>query len=79
VEHYNRLCVSAIRDLLRSGDHAAVLRHDPTGQDSLARAREVRRKLRQLRRRKVPIEELRRRYLDVFLGARNKGEVPEIG
>jgi hypothetical protein len=78
IDRYNRLCVQSIRDLLTNGDQASVLQHDPNGHESLDQAREVRRKLRALRRRGVPIETLRRRYLDLFAGARNSGDVPEV-
>ena len=78
VQRYVRLCVDAIRDLLEHGDQATVLQHDPNGHESLAQAREVRRKLRELRRRNVPVDDLRRRYLDLFTGARNRGAVPDV-
>ncbi|MGH7818763.1 MAG: zinc dependent phospholipase C family protein [Candidatus Binatia bacterium] len=78
IERYNRLCVESIRDLLEHGEQAIALHHDPNGHESLEQARQVRRKLRTLRRRGVAIEELRRRYVDLFTGARNTGEVPEV-
>jgi hypothetical protein len=79
VERYNRLCIEAILDLLEHGENAVSLHHDPNGHDSLEQARQIRRKLRALRRRDVPIEDVRRRYVDLFTGARNSGEIPEIG
>jgi len=78
IERYNRLCVQSIRDVLAHGEGSPVLHHDPNGHESLDQAREVRRKLRVLQRRNVPLEELRRRYLDLFTGACERGEVPEI-
>lgn len=78
IDRYNRLCVGAIRDLLKHGEQAAALHHDPNGHDSLRQAREIRRKLRVLRRREVAVDEIRRRYLDLFTHASNSGEVPEF-
>ncbi len=63
MEHYNGLCIAAIRDLLAHGGGADVLRHDPNGHETLRRANEVRRKLRVLRRRRVPIEALQRSFV----------------
>jgi zinc dependent phospholipase C len=74
VEHYNRLCVGAIRDLLANGEGASVLKHDPNGHESLRRAAEIRRKLRVLRRRRMPIEGLRQSFLDAFAEAARAGE-----
>jgi hypothetical protein len=61
--HYNDLCIGAVRDLLENGESAAVLRHDPNGHENLHRANEIRRKLRVLRRRQVPIEGMRKSFL----------------
>ncbi|MGH7899352.1 MAG: zinc dependent phospholipase C family protein [Candidatus Binatia bacterium] len=74
VEHYNRLAIAAIRDLLTNGEQAAVLKHDPNGHENLRRAAEIRRKLRLLRRRRVPIEGLRKRFLDAFAEAARAGQ-----
>lgn len=78
IEHYLHLCTEAIQDLLRNGEQSAALQHDPNGHESLAQASEIRRKLQTLRRRQVPVEELRHRYLGAFTQARDAGEVPEI-
>lgn len=81
VHHYNELCTAAIRDLLQNGENAVTLHHDPTGHESLRQAKEIRRKLRALRRREIPIEALRRRFLEVFTSACRAGEpvtLPEL-
>lgn len=78
IERYNALCVDAIEDLLKRGEQAAVLRYDPNGHESLRRAKEVRRKLRELRRRRVPIEGIRRQFLQAFDDACREGRVPEV-
>jgi len=51
IERFNRLCVSAIQDLLLHGRDSACQEADPTGRDALARAGGLRRKLRALKRR----------------------------
>ena len=63
-----------LRDLLANGEGASVLKHDPNGHESLRRAAEIRRKLRVLRRRRVPIEGLRQSFLDAFAEAARAGE-----
>jgi hypothetical protein len=78
MDRYNGLCIGAIRDLLENGEQAAVLRYDPNGHESLRRAKEIRRKLRELRRRRVPIEDIRRRFLEAFDEACREGRVPEL-
>ena len=78
VDRYNRLCVASIRDLLVNGEQATVMLHDPTGHESLQQAKEIRRKLRILRRRHVPIEGLRERLLQAITEARNAGAFPDI-
>ena len=78
MDRYNGLCIGAIRDLLKNGEQAAVLRYDPNGHESLRRAKEVRRKLRELRRRRVPIEDIRRRFLEAFEEACREGRVPVL-
>jgi hypothetical protein len=77
--HYNSLCIAAIHDLLRHGEHAAVMRHDPNGHESLRRAKEVRRKLRELQRRRVPIDGIQRRFSAAFEQAFREGRLPEPG
>jgi Zinc dependent phospholipase C len=66
IDRYNRLCVAAVRDLLANGEQANVLRYDPNGHESLRRAKEIRRKLRELRRRRMPVDDLQRRLLDAL-------------
>ncbi len=78
VDRYNDLCIGAIHDLLEHGEQAAVLRYDPNGHESLRRAKEVRRKLRELRRRRVPIEVIRRRFVEALEEACREGRVPEV-
>jgi zinc dependent phospholipase C len=51
VERFNRLCNTAIHDLLVRGRQSASQAADPTGRDSLDRAAALRRKLRSLQRR----------------------------
>lgn len=69
IGRYNGLCIAAIHDLLENGDQALVLRHDPTGHENLRHAKDVRRKLRELRRRRLPIEELRQRFVESLASA----------
>jgi zinc dependent phospholipase C len=64
IRHYNGLCIGAIRDLLANGEQSAVLRHDPNGHENLRRAKDIRKKLRELRRRQVPIEPYQRRFVE---------------
>jgi len=64
IRHYNGLCIGAIRDLLENGEQSAVLGHDPNGHENLRRAKEIRKKLRELRRRHVPIEGFQRRFVE---------------
>src|SRR5438093_6145621 len=78
MDRYNALCIRAIRDLLANGEQAAVLRYDPNGHESLRRAKEIRRKLRELRRRRIPIEDIRRSFLEAFEEACREGRVPEL-
>jgi hypothetical protein len=77
MHRYNHLCIAAIHDLLEHGEHAAVMRHDPNGHESLRRAKQVRRKLRELQRRQVPIEGIQRRFLAAFEQACREGRLPE--
>ena len=63
MRHYNDLCIQAIRDLLEHGEAASVLRHDPNGHENIRRAKDVRKKLRELRRRRVSVETLRHRFV----------------
>jgi Zinc dependent phospholipase C len=69
IRHYNTLCIGAVRDLLVHGEQAPVLRHDPNGHENLHRAKEIRRKFRELRRRQLPIEPLRRRFVSALVKA----------
>ena len=78
IERYLSLCIAGIQELLQNGEQSVALQHDPNGHESLAKASEIRRKLQSLRRRRGPVEELRRRYLTAFIEARDTGEVPEI-
>lgn len=50
VDHFNDACVASIVDLLGEGRASACQTADPTGEDALARAGRLRRKLRSLRR-----------------------------
>ena len=50
VDRFNGLCVSAIQDLLLHGQDSACQGADPTGQEALAQASALRRKLRALKR-----------------------------
>jgi len=50
VESFNRRCIDAIRDLLQRGRDSACQAADPTGQETLARAAALRRKLQLLKR-----------------------------
>ena len=63
IDRYNGLCIAGIHDLLTHGEHAIVLRYDPNGHENLRRAKDIRKKLRELRRRHMPIEDLRERFL----------------
>jgi len=76
IQRYNGLCIAAIRDLLAHGEQAAVMRYDPNGHESLRRAKEIRMKLRELRRRQMPIEGIQRRFLDALETACREGRVP---
>jgi hypothetical protein len=51
VSEYNERCITAIADVLARGQDAACAALDPTGHEALARATNVRRHLRALRRR----------------------------
>jgi hypothetical protein len=53
VGRFNEICAESIRDLIARGRDATCQQADPTGQDALARAGTLRRKLRQLRRQGV--------------------------
>ena len=77
IDRYNGLCIAGIRDLLAHGDQGIVLKYDPNGHESLKRAKDIRKKLRELRRRNVPIEGFRQRFLDAFEEARREGRVPD--
>jgi hypothetical protein len=55
------------------------MRHDPNGHESLRRAKEVRRKLRELQRRRVPIDGIQRRFSAAFEQAFREGRLPEPG
>jgi Zinc dependent phospholipase C len=78
IRHYNALCISAIRDLLVNDEQAVVLRHDPNGHENIRRAKEIRKKLRELRRRGVPIEPMRRRFVaGLASAAREVSEPPD--
>jgi len=50
VDRFNGLCVEAIQDLLLHGTASACQHADPTGQEALAQASTLRRKLRALKR-----------------------------
>jgi len=63
VDRYKRLCVAAIHDLLIHGEQASTLRHDPNGHENIDRAKSIRRKMRMLRRRGMPVAGLRREVL----------------
>jgi len=66
IARYNALCIAAIQDLLAHGEQAAVMRYDPNGHESLRRAKDIRKKLRELRRRQMPIEGIRQRFLEAI-------------
>lgn len=78
IGHYNGLCIAAIHDLLENGEQAIVLRHDPNGHQNLQRAKQIRKKLRELRRRRVPIEGLRRRFVDSLVSEWREGRAPDL-
>ena len=63
IERYKRVCVEGIRDLLTFGEQSSTLRHDPTGHENIDRAKAIRRKMRMLRRRGMPIAATRREIL----------------
>jgi hypothetical protein len=63
IERYKRICVAGIRDLLIEGEQSVTLRHDPTGHENIDRAKAIRRKMRMLRRRGMPIAATRREIL----------------
>ncbi|GIW41116.1 MAG: hypothetical protein KatS3mg076_1693 [Candidatus Binatia bacterium] len=65
VDAYNRACVEAIRDLLARGKEAACQEADPTGTRALALAKEIRRKLRRLARRRMLTPRLERELRDL--------------
>jgi hypothetical protein len=66
VERYKRLCVAGIHDLLVRGEQSGTLRHDPPGHENLDRAKAIRRKMRILRRRGMPVAGLRREILEAL-------------
>lgn len=74
IDRYRRLGVDAIRDLLAHEEDALALRHDPTGRATIDQAKDIRRKLRALRRRGMPLEQLRRQVVDQLSDA--SGSVP---
>ena len=49
---------------LFAAEQSALLRHDPNGHENLRQAKEIRKKLRALRRRRVPIESFQRRFVE---------------
>jgi hypothetical protein len=51
ITRFNDLCIGSIQDLLVRGRESTCQHHDPTGQEALARAERLRRKLRALDRR----------------------------
>jgi hypothetical protein len=51
ITRFNDTCIGAIQDLLGRGRRSSCQHSDPTGQDALARAMALRRKLRTLQRR----------------------------
>jgi len=51
IDRFNGLCVDAIQDLMHHGHASACQAADPTGREALAKAEELRRKLRALKRR----------------------------
>jgi hypothetical protein len=52
ITRYDRLCSDAALDVLRDGTDAVCVGRDPTGRENLARAAQIRRRLRALRRRR---------------------------
>jgi len=81
IRRYNGLCVAAIQDLLANGEQAAVMRYDPNGHESLRRAKEIRKKLRELARRQVPTEGIRLRFVEALEAAIEVGPTggdPEV-
>ena len=76
IRRYNGLCVTAIQDLLAHGEQAAVMRYDPNGHESLRRAKEIRKKLRELARRQVPTEGIRLRFVEALEAACREGRLP---
>ena len=58
VPAYNEACVAAIRDIFQRGKRSYTQREDPTGTEAIARAKDVRRKLKLLARRKLITPEL---------------------
>jgi hypothetical protein len=63
VARYDTLCSAAAVDVLRFGKQAPCLVRDPTGRENLARAQQIRRRLRALRRRRQLTPELRESIL----------------
>jgi len=59
VAAYNDACVSGIRDIFRHGRRSYTQKEDPTGTDAIARAKDLRRKLKALLRRRLITPELR--------------------
>jgi len=58
VPAYNRACVAAIRDIFQKGKRSFTQREDPTGTEAIARAKDVRSKLKLLARRRLITPEL---------------------
>lgn len=58
VPSYNRACVAAIHDLFRRGRRSYTQREDPTGTEAITRAKDLRGKLKLLRRRRLITAEM---------------------
>ena len=59
VPAYNQACVAGIRDIFHRGKRSFTQREDPTGTEAIARAKDLRAKLKLLARRKLITDELR--------------------
>ena len=67
VPAYNRACVSSIGGLLRHGKHSGCQHADPTGTKAITLAKDIRRKLRVLLRRRQITPEIEREIRELAL------------
>jgi len=68
VPAYNRACVAGIRDIFKRGKKSFLQKEDPTGTEAIARAKELRAKLKLLNRRHLITSEMKENVRSLSLG-----------